>query len=95
MSKCEHHYRSAGRAKYWEAFVSQELLPRVHGTQRRSNAFIAKQLGFDEPADVSNAVRLTKRRLRVLIREVVNSSANGDDHQESEYQYLMRLLQPA
>lgn len=92
MKQCEEHYKSTGRSQYWEAYVTLEFLPHIHGTRRLSNQQVAEDLGFRTAADVSNAVRLVKSRLRVLIREVVYRSADGEAERAAEFSYLTGML---
>lgn len=76
LARCEHHFRSAGRARHWRAFEARLLSPAISATPPPPLAELASALGFRTPADAAAAVQTVSKRLRALLRELAIETVN-------------------
>ena len=62
------------------------------GSERPVLRDLAKRHGFASAAHVASATKVVRKRLRMLIREVIAETAGDDDSLQAEYEYLASLL---
>ena len=92
MHRCESQFRSNGKQEYWKAFDARDVRPSVSMSPPPSYEQIAKDLAFTSADQAIHAVRMVRKRMMALMRQIVAETAEGSDDQQSEYDHVVGLL---
>jgi len=92
MKRCARYCQRHGLQQHWRAFEMQVVRPAVSGCAAPSLEEVARQAGFDSPSKVASATKVVRKRLRILLREVVAETVTSSDQQQVEYEHLVSLL---
>ena len=92
LQRCEQQLRANGRERHWVAFEAYVVRPAIAMSRPKSLAEVAKETGFHTRNDLAGALRTVRKRMLMLLREVVATTALGPEDQEAEYHYVVSLL---
>ena len=92
LARCERSLVDSGLAKHWAAFDAFAVKPEIHAVARPPLAKVAEELGFASAVHVASALKVVRKRIRLLLREVVAETAIDPDDQEAEYRQIVSLL---
>ncbi len=92
MSRCEHYFRQNKKPNHWIAFDRFAVRPSVNGVAVPSLDTLATELGYASSVHVSSALKVVRKRLQILLREVAAQTAESPDDQQQEYDLIVRLL---
>lgn len=95
MQRCEQYYTSRNLQRYWQAFQQQEVQPTISNLKRRTQREVAAELGFDSAAQVADALRKVRQRLRSYLREVIGETVSSTAEAEEEYNALRSMVNNA
>src|SRR5262249_1594628 len=73
LRRAEAHYRD-GQLNHWLAFERRVLLPSMGMTKEPSHEEVAADLGLASPAASIEAIRVVRKRLRILLRQVIGET---------------------
>jgi DNA-directed RNA polymerase specialized sigma24 family protein len=93
LSRCEASLRSEGLTRHWEAFEARALRPALGAVERPSLALLAERMEFASEAHVASALKVVRKRLDLMLREVAAETATDATGQEEEYHTLRALLE--
>lgn len=82
----------SGRLELWEVFRARVLAPLEEGTEPDSLIELQRQLGFANPAQVSNTLATAKRMFARLFRRTVGRYVADEDEVEEEVRALKEIL---
>lgn len=92
MARCEGYFNTADRRAHWMAFEAHVVRPAVSAESPPPLAELAGQLGFPSAVHVASAMKVVRKRFRMLLREVAAETASDPEDQEAEYQRVVELL---
>lgn len=92
IARCEASLRGEGLTRHWEAFEARSLRPALGVVERPSLAVLAARMDFTSEAHVASALKVVRKRLDLMLREVAAETAIGTASQEAEYRTLRELL---
>ncbi len=92
LHRCEQYLRANGREKHWAAFEAYVVRPSLAMSKPRSLAEVAAETGFASRSDLAGAMRTVRKRVLMLLQEVVATTALGPEDQAAEYQFVVSLL---
>lgn len=92
MHRCVKYCRANGLERHWRAFELYTIRPAVSGCTPPSLDEVARETEFESAAHVASATKVVRKRLRILLREVVAETAIGADEQQREFEHLVSLL---
>lgn len=92
LRRCEAHYRATSKAAHWEAFESRIIRPSLTMQSPPSHESLARDLHLDGPASSVMAVRVVRKRLLTLIRQVIAESTKDKAEQEAEFRDILALV---
>lgn len=92
LRRCEEHCVATGKSRNWEAFAARVVLPATGGCQPASLDDLAARLGFENRADAAAAVQTVKRRVTIILRELLAEETLTEEHAEEDFRYVVGLL---
>ncbi|MCI0366008.1 MAG: hypothetical protein L0219_19290 [Phycisphaerales bacterium] len=92
LRRCEQHFVSTGKEGHWSAFELRVVKPAISMGSPPAHELIAKELCLGDPADSVAAVRVVRKRLIALFRQVVAETARDPVAQQSEYDDVIEML---
>ncbi|MCH8345038.1 MAG: hypothetical protein IH983_13775 [Planctomycetes bacterium] len=92
LARCERSLVDGGLAKHWAAFDAFAVKPAIGAVSPPPLAKLAKELGFASAVHVASALKVVRKRFRLLLREVVAETAIDPADQEAEYRQVVSLL---
>lgn len=92
LRRCEKHFVRTGKSGHWRVFELRVLGPVTRGTVPLSCADAARMCGFESAADAAAAVQTVKRRLDVVLREVVGETLDSPEDFPEEFEIVCSLL---
>ena len=92
LRRCEQYLRANGRQRHWDAFEAYVVRPSLARSRPKSLAEVAAETGFASRNDLAGALRTVRKRVLVLLREVVATTVLGPEEQAEEYQFVVSLL---
>ncbi len=92
LRRCEQYLRAKGRQRHWAAFEAYVVRPSLAMSRPKSLAEVAAETGFASRDDLAGALRTVRKRVLMLLREVVATTALGPEDQAAEYQFVVSLL---
>jgi len=92
IQRCRDSFIGRGRAAHWHAFDRCTLQPAATGNVCPPLRDVAEELGFGSAAQVAATNQSVRRRLQVLLREVVSETVMHDDEGEQEYRELLAIF---
>ena len=92
MDRCRQHFLSSDKARHWEAFDRFSLQPATFGSAVPTLSVLAEELQFPSSVHVASALKVVRKRLRILLREVAAETAIDEEQQEAEYLRVVSLL---
>jgi DNA-directed RNA polymerase specialized sigma24 family protein len=95
LRRCRERYTARGRSAAWEAFYARTVRPILSGARPRSQAAIAKEVGLASASEVSQAVFEIRRRLQVVMLEVVSDTVTDPNAARQELDELLQTLRAA
>ncbi len=90
--RCEAHFRSAGKVGHWTVFFRHELHPALTATAAPPLEEVCREAGFDTPAQAASAKKEVRRRLQILLREVVAETLDDPEGVEDELDSIRQVL---
>lgn len=92
VARCEEYFNTTGQQKHWSAFEAVVLRPAAGTVARPSLQDVADELGFASAVHVASVLRLVRKRMRIVLREVVAETALDPEDQHAEYCRVVELL---
>ncbi len=92
LRRCERSLVDGGLEKHWAAFDAFVVKPAIGAVSPPPLAKLAKELGFASAVHVSSALKVVRKRFRLLLREVVAETVIDPADQEAEYRQVVALL---
>ena len=92
LRRCENHYRASGKESHWLAFESRVIRPSLSMQPAPSHESIATALKLESPAASIMAIRVVRKRLLALIRQVIAESTSDVSEQEAEYRDMLAFV---
>lgn len=92
MDRCRRHFLSIDKPLHWEAFDRFSLQPATYGSEVPTLNKIAEELLFPSSVHVASALKVVRKHLQILLREVAAETAIDEDQQEAEYLRMVSLL---
>jgi DNA-directed RNA polymerase specialized sigma24 family protein len=92
LTRCERHFAGNGRIGHWSAFHARIVAPARGGCAAPPLARVAEECGFASPTDTAAAIQVVKRRVLMLLREVVGETVEGTEEQDDEFRRVISLL---
>lgn len=92
LARCERSLVESGLAKHWAAFDAFVVKPEIHAVARPPLAKVAEELRFASAVHVASALKVVRKRFRLLLREVVAETVIDPADQEAEYRQVVSLL---
>ena len=92
LRRCERSLVDGGLDKHWAAFDAFAVKPAIGAVSPPLLAKLAKELGFASAVHVASALKVVRKRIRLLLREVVAETALDPADQEAEYRQVVALL---
>jgi RNA polymerase sigma-70 factor (ECF subfamily) len=93
LVRCERSCREAGLEKHWAAFEAFIVQPSIGAVEPPSLSRLADELGFASATHVASAMKVVRKRMKLLLREVVAETADDDPaDQQAEYDRIIAML---
>jgi hypothetical protein len=92
MARCAEYCARAGLERHWKAFEAYTIRPAVSGVQRPIMETIAAECGFTSAMHVASALKVVRKRLRLLLLDVVAETTMSREELKSEHARLVDLL---
>ena len=92
IQECQQHFRTKRQSKYWSAFDLWILQPALYGNLPMTRTEIAQQCGFTDPGHVSFAVHTVKRRLIVILEQIIAQTVTDTANSKDEIQLVHAIL---
>jgi len=92
VARCEEYFNTTGQQRHWSAFEAVVMRPAAGTVARPSLQEVADGLGFASAMHVASALRLVRKRMRIVLREVVAETALDPEDQQAEYSRVVELL---
>ncbi|TVQ54252.1 MAG: hypothetical protein EA377_05930 [Phycisphaerales bacterium] len=92
MHRCRQHLHEANLQRHWDAFEVAILRPAISGNAAPPQHEIAKECGFPSAAHVASALKVVRKRFRILLREVIAETVDNPDDRDAEYVRLRSVL---
>jgi DNA-directed RNA polymerase specialized sigma24 family protein len=92
VERCRRHFDVPGQSSKWRAFERRVLDPSAGTVEPPPLAQIAAELGFTSPIHAGAAVQQVRKRMVLLMREIVAETVGTAEEIETEYQHLLALL---
>jgi DNA-directed RNA polymerase specialized sigma24 family protein len=95
MARCRAYLDSIDKPGHWRLFVDYVIRPARDGDQSPSMSELATRHGFASPVHAASALKVVRKRLRILLREVAAETAATPHDRDEEYQLLLQQLSQA
>ncbi len=95
LARCEQSLRAEGLGEHWLAFERRAVRPAITTIARPSLAELAERSSFPSAAHVASALKVVRKRLDLMLREVASETALDNAAREAEYRSLLDTLAPA
>ncbi len=92
IQRCARYFASTGLDAHWEGFRRSVLLPAMTGAEAPDRALLARDLGFASPQHLASALKVVRKRMKIVLREVTAETAVSPEEQDDEYERLVALL---
>jgi DNA-directed RNA polymerase specialized sigma24 family protein len=92
LRRCEEHYRASGKESHWLAFESRVIKPSLMMQPAPSHETVAATLKLESAASSVMAVRVVRKRMLALIRQVIAESTSNVSEQEAEYRDILAFV---
>ncbi len=89
---CESHFCGRGMENHWKLFECRIIFPASRGVRAPSVRDLAARFDFESVPQASAAIQTVKRRLDVLLRQVVCETVSDPVHASDEHAYILRVL---
>lgn len=81
-----------GLDRHWKAFHEFVLAPCLGGVAPPPLEEVARQCGFASRTHVASALKVTRRHVRLALREVAADGTSSPEEAEAEHRHLLSLL---
>lgn len=92
IARCARYFASAGLDAHWEGFRRSVLLPAMTGAAAPDRAPLACELGFASPQHMASALKVVRKRMKIVLREVTAETAVSPEEQDDEFERLSATL---
>jgi len=92
LGRCERSCLEAGLDKHWAAFEAFIVQPSIGAVAPPPLSRLADELGFPSATHVASALKPVRKRMKLLLREVVAETADDPADQQAEYARILALL---
>lgn len=92
LARCEASLRGEGLTRHWQAFEARAVRPALGSVERPSLARLAEQLDFASDAHAASALKVVRKRLDLMLREVAAETALDPASRQAEYDNIIALL---
>jgi RNA polymerase sigma-70 factor (ECF subfamily) len=92
MTRCENQFRASGKHEQWQAFEMRDVQPSVSMSQPPPYEQIARDLQMPNVDAAIHAVRMVRKRMLTILRQVAAETAIDRADQQSEYDRIVSLL---
>lgn len=92
VERCGQYFESIDKAAHWEAFHRAVLQPAVRGCEAPPLSAVATELGFSSAIHVASAMKVVRKRMKILLREAAAETAEDPDDQDAEYRHVVATL---
>jgi RNA polymerase sigma-70 factor (ECF subfamily) len=92
LDLCERHYVGCGLGSHWALFECRIVHPASRGHAAPPVAVLADRFGFASVPQASAALQTVKRRMSMLIRQVVCETAAAGADADAEHALVLQLL---
>lgn len=92
LRRAERHFVRTGKERHWRLFEARVLRPATGTGCVRPLMELAREERFATPADAAAAVQVVKKRVQVLLAEVVSETVGDRADIESEVAYIRDAL---
>ncbi len=92
LARTESSLRSEGLGQHWQAFEQRVVQPAIRAVDRPNLATVAERTGFPSATHVASALKVVRKRLDLMLREVAGETAATPGDQEAEYQSVRAAL---
>ncbi|MDY7109663.1 MAG: hypothetical protein SYC29_13595, partial [Planctomycetota bacterium] len=92
LARCERSCREAGLDKHWAAFEAFVVQPSIGAVAPPPLRRLADELGFASATHVASAMKVVRKRMKLLLREVAAETADDPADQQAEYDRILALL---
>jgi RNA polymerase sigma-70 factor (ECF subfamily) len=92
LARCERSCREAGLDKHWAAFEAFIVQPSIGAVEPPPLSRLAEELGFASATHVASAMKVVRKRMKLLLREVAAETADDPTGQQAEHDRVLALL---
>lgn len=92
MHRCRRHLHETNLQRHWDAFEMAILRPAISGNVAPPQHVIAKECGFRSAVHVASALKVVRKRFRILLREVIAETVDNPADRDAEYVRLRSIL---
>ena len=92
LHRCREHYLDKDRKAIWDAFVEYTVQPILGGSQPPALTSVAERYGYRTPALLASALQGLRRRLMVILTEIVGETVDEPGDAANEMRELIDLL---
>jgi len=92
IERCEAYFLEAAKPSHWAVFERFVVQPALYGSEPPPLEQLAAAFDFASGVHVASALKVVRKRVRVVLREVAAQTASSLESQEDEYNRVIRLL---
>lgn len=92
LVRCERSCREVGLDKHWAAFEAFIVQPSIGAVEPPALSRLADELGFPSATHVASAMKVVRKRMKLMLREVAAETADDPADQQAEYDRIIALL---
>jgi RNA polymerase sigma-70 factor (ECF subfamily) len=92
LSRCERYFEENGLTRHWAVFDARVITPALGACAPPALARLAADFDFPSEVHVASALKVVRKRLRLLLKEVASETADEPADQEAEFGRVVNLL---
>jgi DNA-directed RNA polymerase specialized sigma24 family protein len=92
LARCEAYFEELDKESHWQVFHAYAILPALSGATPPPLSDLAGSLGFASAVHAASAMKVVRKRLRILLREVCADTARSHEEQDAEYDRVVQML---
>ncbi len=92
VARCSRYFQETNLPNHWAVFDAFIVQPAIHVITPPPLSELATQFGFPSSTHAASAMKVVRKRMRIMLKEVIAETAAKPNDQEAEYQHVVALL---